>query len=97
MQDDRALRGDGVSELHPDDAVIRSIGAFRERPVELDAACAWRGRSTNPALHRLLRDVLPRRDWTTGGRGRTCGSRQRLEIVFVVPPDRDVPRSTSRA
>jgi LysR substrate binding domain len=44
-------------------AVFHSIGAFRERPVELDAA--WHGDSTNPALLRLLRDVLPAREWTT--------------------------------
>jgi hypothetical protein len=43
--------------------VFRSIGAFRERPVELDAV--WRGDSSNPALLRLLRDVLPHREWTT--------------------------------
>ena len=43
--------------------VFRSIGAFRERPVELDAV--WRGDSSNPALLRLLRDVLPQREWTT--------------------------------
>jgi hypothetical protein len=43
--------------------VFRSIGAVRERPVELDAVC--RGDSTNPALLRLLRDVLPQREWTT--------------------------------
>ncbi len=49
--------------LHPDDVVFRSIGAFREHPVELDAV--WRADSTNPALHRLVRDVLPPREWTT--------------------------------
>jgi LysR substrate binding domain len=43
-------------------AVFHSIGAFRERPVELDAA--WHGDSTNPALLRLLRDVLPAPEWT---------------------------------
>jgi hypothetical protein len=43
--------------------VFRSIGVFRERPVELDAV--WRGDSSNPALLRLLRDVLPQREWTT--------------------------------
>jgi hypothetical protein len=43
--------------------VFRSIGAFRERPVELDAV--WRGDSSNPALLRLLRDVLPQWEWTT--------------------------------
>jgi len=58
-----------ASELRPEDVVIRSIGAFRERPVELDAV--WRGGCTKPTLHRLLRDVLPRRAWITddfGGR-----------------------------
>ena len=58
-----ALVPASAATLHPDGVVFRSIGAFRERPVELDAA--WRGDSTNPALHRLLRDVLPRREWTT--------------------------------
>ena len=58
-----ALVPASAATLHPDGVVFRSIGAFRERPVELDAA--WRGDSANPALHRLLRDVLPRREWTT--------------------------------
>jgi DNA-binding transcriptional LysR family regulator len=52
-----------AATLHPEGVVFRSIGAFRERPVELNAA--WRADSTNPALHRLLRDVLPQREWTT--------------------------------
>lgn len=60
-----ALVPASAATLHPDGVVFRSIGAFRERPVELDAA--WRGDSTNPALHRLLRDVLPPREWTTDG------------------------------
>lgn len=58
-----ALVPASAATLHPDGVVFRSIGAFRERPVELDAA--WRSDSTNPALHRLLRDVLPQREWTT--------------------------------
>ena len=58
-----ALVPASAATLHPDGVVFRSIGAFRERPVELDAA--WRSDSTNPALHRLLRDVLPPREWTT--------------------------------
>ena len=58
-----ALVPASAATLHPDGVVFRSIGAFRQRPVELDAA--WRGDSTNPALHRLLRDVLPPREWTT--------------------------------
>lgn len=58
-----ALVPASAATLHPEGVVFRSIGAFRERPVELDAA--WRGDSTNPALHRLLRDVLPPREWTT--------------------------------
>ncbi|MDT7760181.1 MAG: 5-dehydro-4-deoxyglucarate dehydratase [Mycobacterium sp.] len=44
---------------------VKRPGLFRERPVELDAV--WRGDSTNPALLRLLRDVLPQREWTADG------------------------------
>ena len=58
-----ALVPASAATLHPEGVVFRSIGAFRERPVELDAA--WRGDSSNPALLRLLRDVLPQREWTT--------------------------------
>ena len=58
-----ALVPASAATLHPEGVVFRTIGAFRERPVELDAA--WRGDSTNPALLRLLRDVLPPREWTT--------------------------------
>ena len=58
-----ALVPASTATLHPEGVVFRSIGAFRERPVELDAV--WRGDSTNPALRRLLRDVLPPREWTT--------------------------------
>jgi DNA-binding transcriptional LysR family regulator len=60
-----ALVPASAATLHPEGVVFRSIGAFRERPVELDAV--WRGDSTNPALLRLLRDVLPQREWTTDG------------------------------
>ena len=58
-----ALVPASAATLHPEGVVFRSIGAFRERPVELDAV--WRGDSNNPALLRLLRDVLPQREWTT--------------------------------
>jgi len=58
-----ALVPASAATLHPNDVVFRSVGAFRERPVELDAV--WRGDSTNPALLRVLRDVLPAREWTT--------------------------------
>jgi DNA-binding transcriptional LysR family regulator len=58
-----ALVPASAATLHPDNVVFRTIGAFRERPVELDAV--WRGDSSNPALHRLPRDVLPQREWTT--------------------------------
>jgi DNA-binding transcriptional LysR family regulator len=58
-----ALVPASAATLHPEGVVFRSIGAFRERPVELDAA--WRADSTNPALLRVLRDVLPQREWTT--------------------------------
>jgi DNA-binding transcriptional LysR family regulator len=60
-----ALVPASAATLHPEGVVFRLIGAFRERPVELDAV--WRGDSTNPALLRLLRDVLPQREWTTDG------------------------------
>jgi DNA-binding transcriptional LysR family regulator len=52
-----------ASAATPDGVVFRSIGAFRGRPVVLDAV--WRGDSSNPALLRLLRDVLPQREWRT--------------------------------
>lgn len=58
-----ALVPASAATLHPEGVAFRSIGAFRERPVELDAV--WRSDSTNPALLRLLRDVLPQREWTT--------------------------------
>jgi DNA-binding transcriptional LysR family regulator len=58
-----ALVPASAATLHPEGVVFRTIGAFRERPVELDAV--WRADSTNPALLRLLRDVLPTREWTT--------------------------------
>ncbi len=58
-----ALVPASAATLHPEGVVFRTIGAFRERPVELDAV--WRPDSTNPALLRLLRDVLPTREWTT--------------------------------
>jgi DNA-binding transcriptional LysR family regulator len=58
-----ALVPASAATLHPEGVVFRSIETFRERPVELDAV--WRGDSSNPALLRLLRDVLPEREWTT--------------------------------
>ena len=58
-----ALVPASAATLHPEGVVFRSVGTFRERPVELDAV--WHGDSTNPALIRLLRDVLPQREWTT--------------------------------
>lgn len=58
-----ALVPASAATLHPEGVEFRTIGAFRERPVELDAV--WRSDSTNPALLRLLRDVLPPREWTT--------------------------------
>lgn len=42
---------------------VQFVTQVRERPVGLDAA--RRSGSTNPALLRLLRDVLPQREWTT--------------------------------
>ncbi|PRC48189.1 LysR family transcriptional regulator, partial [Mycobacterium sp. ITM-2017-0098] len=45
-----ALVPASAATLHPEGVTFRTIGAFRERPVELDAV--WRGDSTNPALLR---------------------------------------------
>ncbi len=58
-----ALVPASAATLHPEGVVFKPIGAFRERPVELDAV--WRGDSTNPALLRVLKDVLPQQEWTT--------------------------------
>ena len=58
-----ALVPASAATLHPENVTFRTIGAFRERPVELDAV--WRGDSTNPALLRVLKDVLPQQEWTT--------------------------------
>ncbi len=59
-----ALVPASAATLHPEGWCSDPIGAFRERPVELDAA--WRGgQHRTPALLRLLRDVLPLTEWTT--------------------------------
>lgn len=58
-----ALVPASAATRHPEGVAFRTIGAFRERPVELDAV--WRGDSTNPALLRVLKDVLPQREWTS--------------------------------
>jgi len=38
---------------------------LQEQALALLSDAVWRGDSTNPALMRLLRDVLPQREWTT--------------------------------
>lgn len=58
-----ALVPASAATLHPDGVVFRAIGSVTERPVELDAV--WAGDSSNPALMRLLKDVLPQQEWTT--------------------------------
>jgi len=44
-----ALVPASAATLHPDGVVFRSIGAFRGRPVVLDAV--WRGDSRIPHCH----------------------------------------------
>lgn len=60
-----ALVPASAATLHPEGVTFRTIGAFRERPVELDAV--WWGGSTNPALVRMLKALLPHQEQTTDG------------------------------
>ncbi|ART70806.1 LysR family transcriptional regulator [Mycobacterium dioxanotrophicus] len=55
-----------AAHLHSDAVVFRSIAAIRSHPVKLDAI--WRADRTTPALRRLLRDVLPPREWINDDR-----------------------------
>ncbi len=50
-----------AATLHPDGVVFRVLDTPRERPVELHAV--WRADSTDPALLRLLDDVVLHQDW----------------------------------
>ena len=80
-----ALVPASAATLHPEGVVFRSIGAFRERPVELDAV--WRARQHQP------RAAAPaqRRSAAAGmdhrrpgrGRGRSAGRARRTECGVI--------------
>ncbi|HEY5856800.1 MAG TPA: LysR substrate-binding domain-containing protein [Aldersonia sp.] len=56
-----ALVPASAETMKPEGVVFRQVTAVRDRPVQMNAA--WRSDSANPALHRLMADVLPAREW----------------------------------
>ncbi|GGF20314.1 LysR substrate-binding domain-containing protein [Williamsia phyllosphaerae] len=56
-----ALVPESAMTMHPDGVVFKQVTAVRDRPVQMNAA--WRADNTNPALLRLMNDVLPAREW----------------------------------
>ncbi|AFA75693.1 putative transcriptional regulator, LysR family [Gordonia polyisoprenivorans VH2] len=56
-----ALVPESAATMRPEGVVFRPVTAVRERPVRLHAA--WRSDNTNPALARMLADVLPTQEW----------------------------------
>ena len=56
-----ALVPESATTMHPDGVVFKEVTAIRDRPVQMNVA--WRADNTNPALHRLMNDVLPEREW----------------------------------
>ncbi|WP_279101879.1 LysR substrate-binding domain-containing protein [Gordonia bronchialis] len=56
-----ALVPESAMTMHPDGVVFKEVTAIRDRPVQMNVA--WRADNTNPALHRLMNDVLPEREW----------------------------------
>jgi DNA-binding transcriptional LysR family regulator len=56
-----ALVPASAQTMQPEGVVFRQVSAVRDRPVQMNAA--WRTDNTNPALHRLMKDVLPQREW----------------------------------
>jgi DNA-binding transcriptional LysR family regulator len=56
-----ALVPESATTMHPDGVVFREVDAIRDRPVQMNIA--WRGDNPNPALVRLMNDVLPEREW----------------------------------
>lgn len=56
-----ALVPESAQTMHPEGVVFRPVSAIRDRPVQMNAA--WRSDSRNPALRRLMEDVLPQREW----------------------------------
>lgn len=56
-----ALVPESAMTMHPEGVVFKQVTAIRDRPVQMHVA--WREDSTNPALARLMKDVLPEREW----------------------------------
>lgn len=56
-----ALVPESAASMHPKGIMFKPVTAVRDRPVQL--AAAWRSDNRNPALARMLNDVLPQRKW----------------------------------
>lgn len=56
-----ALVPESAMTMQPAAVEFRPVSTVRPRPVQLNAA--WRPENPNPALARLIRDVLPRGEW----------------------------------
>ncbi|MGV9713122.1 LysR substrate-binding domain-containing protein [Gordonia sp. NPDC003424] len=56
-----ALVPESAMTMHPEGVVFKQVTAIRDRPVQMHVA--WREDNTNPALARLMKDVLPEREW----------------------------------
>jgi DNA-binding transcriptional LysR family regulator len=56
-----ALVPESAASMHPKGIVFKPVTSVRDRPVQLSGA--WRSDNINPALERMLQDVLPHRKW----------------------------------
>jgi DNA-binding transcriptional LysR family regulator len=56
-----ALVPASAETMKPEGVTFRQVTAVRDRPVQMNAA--WRSDNSNPALHRMMKDVLPQREW----------------------------------
>lgn len=56
-----ALVPESAMTMHPDGVVFKNVSAIRDQPVQMNVA--WRSDNPNPALARLMKDVLPQREW----------------------------------
>lgn len=56
-----ALVPESATTMRPDGVVFKTLVAIRDRPVQMHAA--WRTDNYNPALARLMKDVLPQTEW----------------------------------
>ncbi|MDV7243424.1 MULTISPECIES: LysR substrate-binding domain-containing protein [Rhodococcus] len=56
-----ALVPESAQTMHPEGVVFRPVTSVRDRPVQMNAA--WRADNRNPALQRIMKDVLPQNEW----------------------------------